>query len=204
MPIAARLSLIAWPLRPQICGNAYNPVENSTIFYNVMSLAADLKPPAEQARAWLAHQLPAVSGQDGHRSTLRVASLLRIGFRLGEGEVSSLMADYNRTCAPPWSENELAHKVASAFASVPRHAIGFMLAPERPTITRAKPVAASVRRISLGPPPAPPPQAPAPVGLCPTCWSRRVIAPINGPTCSCKPYNWPTWTPAQVEADAGR
>ncbi len=49
-----------------------------------------------------------------------------------------------------------------------------------------------------------PAPTPAPAGLCPACWSRRVIAPINGPTCSCKPYNWPTWTPAQVEADAGR
>ena len=166
-----------------------------------MSLAADLKTPAEQARAWLAHQPPAVSGQDGHRVTLRVASLLRIGFRLGEGEVSSLMADYNRTCSPQWSERELAHKVASAFASMPRHVLGFMLAPERPMITRSKPVASSVRRIRLGAPPPPAPRTPE--GLCPECWARerRIAAPINGPTCSCKPYEWPTWTPEQLAAD---
>ena len=177
-------------------------MENSTIFYNVRSLAADLKPPAEQARAWLAYQPPAISGQDGHRTTLRVASLLRIGFRLGEVEVSSLMADFNRTCSPPWSARELAHKVASAFASVPRHALGFMLAPERPTVTRAKPAVASVRRIKLGAPPPFLTNAPttptAPAGLCPTCWTRRIVAPIDGPTCSCKPYVWPVWTDVQI------
>ncbi len=177
-------------------------MENSTIFYNVRSLAADLKPPAEQARAWLAYQPPAISGQDGHRTTLRVASLLRIGFRLGEVEVSSLMADFNRTCSPPWSARELAHKVTSAFASVPRHALGFMLAPERPTVTRAKPAVASVRRIKLGAPPPFLTNAPttptAPAGLCPTCWTRRIVAPINGPTCLCKPYVWPVWTDEQI------
>ena len=159
-----------------------------------MSLGADLQTPAEQARAWLAHQPPAVSGQDGHRTTLRVASLLRIGFRLGEGEVSSLMADFSRTCSPPWSERELAHKVASAFASVPRHALGFMLTPERIKITRHKPAVASVRRIKLGTPPTSLTNAPTtpntPANLCPTCWTRRIAAPIDGPTCSCKPYVW--------------
>ncbi|MBC8041401.1 MAG: hypothetical protein H7Y06_12720 [Opitutaceae bacterium] len=31
----------------------------------------------------------------------------------------------------------------------------------------------------------------APAGLCAACWSRRVVAPSNGPTCSCKLYVWP-------------
>ena len=38
-----------------------------------------------------------------------------------------------------------------------------------------------------------------PAGLCPACWSRHVIARINGPSCACKPYVWPTWTSAQLE-----
>jgi hypothetical protein len=167
-----------------------------------MSLAAELQTPAEQARAWLAHQPPAVSGQDGHSTTLRVASLLRIGFHLGEGEVSSLMADFNRTCSPPWSERELAHKVASAFKAAPRRILGFMLAPERIKIARHKPAVASVRRIKLGAPPTSLTIAPiapnTPADLCPTCWTRRISAPINGPTCSCKPYVWPIWTTEQI------
>ncbi|MCS6243004.1 MAG: hypothetical protein H2172_03985 [Opitutus sp.] len=172
-----------------------------------MPIAADLKP-VEQARAWLAHQPPAVSGQDGHRATLRVASLLRIGFRLGEGEVAALLADYSRTCLPPWSEREQAHKVASAFSTVPRHALGFMLAPERPTITRAKPVASSVRRISLGAPlPAQPtPPAPAarltpaeaPPGIyCSACWANGYAAPVCA--CDCPPWIPPVLPPEQIE-----
>ena len=31
-----------------------------------------------------------------------------------------------------------------------------------------------------------------PAGHCPTCWSRNIAAPLNGPTCACKPYVWPT------------
>ena len=31
-------------------------------------------------------------------------------------------------------------------------------------------------------------QVRTPDGLCPTCWQRQVAAPIDGPTCSCKPY----------------
>ena len=48
-------------------------------------------------------------------------------------------------------------------------------------------------------PPSPPEaKQTAPHGLCPKCWSRCIVAPINGPTCSCLPYVWPTWTPAQL------
>ena len=36
---------------------------------------------------------------------------------------------------------------------------------------------------------------PAPSGLCPACWSRRIAATIGGPTCACKPYVWPVWKP---------
>lgn len=38
-----------------------------------------------------------------------------------------------------------------------------------------------------------------PEGLCPTCWPR-IAAPINGPTCACRTYDWPTWTPEQIAA----
>ena len=40
-----------------------------------------------------------------------------------------------------------------------------------------------------------------PEGLCPECWARRIAAPINGPTCACKPFICPTWTPEQLAAD---
>jgi hypothetical protein len=50
--------------------------------------------------------------------------------------------------------------------------------------------------------PATPAPTPAPAGLCPACWSRGIAAPTGGPTCSCTPFNWPTWSTAQVAADA--
>jgi hypothetical protein len=40
---------------------------------------------------------------------------------------------------------------------------------------------------------APVSPAPAPAGLCPTCWARRIAAPIGGPTCACRPFQWPTF-----------
>jgi hypothetical protein len=38
----------------------------------------------------------------------------------------------------------------------------------------------------------------APDGLCPTCWNRRIAAPIGGPTCPCGSYTWPSFTAEQL------
>lgn len=55
----------------------------------------------------------AVSGRGGHNQTFHVAcELFRYG--LTESEASSLLSKYNRRCDPPWSEGELAHKLADA------------------------------------------------------------------------------------------
>jgi hypothetical protein len=37
-----------------------------------------------------------------------------------------------------------------------------------------------------------------PSGYCPDCFSRNVVARLNGPTCSCVPYVWPVFTPEQI------
>ena len=44
----------------------------------------------------------------------------------------------------------------------------------------------------------------APDGLCPTCWNRRIAAPIGGPTCPCTPYTWPEFTADQLANDFTR
>jgi len=103
----------------------------------------------EQAEAWLRSQPPAVSGAGGHKTTLRVATLLRIGFALSEVEVSALLAVFSASCAPPWNDRELQHKVDEAFKVTPRFVVGFMLAPERPAVRRVVPVTSSVRRIAI-------------------------------------------------------
>jgi len=47
-------------------------------------------------------------------------------------------------------------------------------------------------------------EAPVPDRLCPACWSRRIAAPMGGPTCSCNPYVWPTFTADQLANDFRR
>lgn len=68
-----------------------------------------------RASAYLATLDPAISGQHGHDATFRAACKL-VEFGLSEGEVLGLLArEYNPHCQPPWSDAELAHKVADAF-----------------------------------------------------------------------------------------
>lgn len=40
-----------------------------------------------------------------------------------------------------------------------------------------------------------------PAGLCPVCFQRNLIAPINGPTCACLQHVWPKLTEAQIKSD---
>jgi len=42
----------------------------------------------------------------------------------------------------------------------------------------------------------------APSGLCPKSWARGIIAPIGGPTALGRAYEWPEFTPEQIESDA--
>lgn len=111
----------------------------------------------EQAEAWLRRQPPAISGDGGHKTTFRVAILLRVGFALSVDEVVSLMAVFNSSCDPRWNEKELRHKVDEAFKVQSNRMIGFMLAPERPQIRRIVATAACVRRIALSALPEPKP-----------------------------------------------
>lgn len=68
----------------------------------------------ERARRYLAKCSPAISGQGGHSATFRVAATLVHGFALGEAEALALLADWNRSCVPPWNEADLRHKLRSA------------------------------------------------------------------------------------------
>jgi hypothetical protein len=65
-------------------------------------------------RAWLAKRAPAVSGRNGHTHTLTTA--LQV-LRLADGDVAAAaaaMAEWNRTCQPPWSAKELERKLSEA------------------------------------------------------------------------------------------
>lgn len=73
----------------------------------------------ERARRYLAKMPPAVSGQHGHDQTFAVACTLVQGFGLSVAEAAPLFAHYNTRCSPPWSERDLAHKLADAERAAP-------------------------------------------------------------------------------------
>ena len=73
----------------------------------------------ERARRYLAKMPPAITGQHGHDQTFAVACTLVQGFGLSVDAAVPLFADYNARCSPPWSEHDLAHKLADADRAAP-------------------------------------------------------------------------------------
>ena len=73
----------------------------------------------ERARRYLAKMPPAITGQHGHDQTFAVACTLVQGFGLSVDAAAPLFADYNARCSPPWSEHDLAHKLADADRAAP-------------------------------------------------------------------------------------
>lgn len=68
----------------------------------------------ERARKYLAKLDPAVSGSGGHNATFHAACVLVIEFGIPPEQAMPLLEEYNQRCAPPWSQRELQHKLASA------------------------------------------------------------------------------------------
>ena len=68
----------------------------------------------ERAALWLAKVPPAISGSGGHNSTYTAAVGLVHGFQLGYGDAMTLLAEWNLSCQPPWSDKDLAYKLREA------------------------------------------------------------------------------------------
>lgn len=68
----------------------------------------------KRAQAYLACIPGAISKQGGHNATFRVACVLVLGFGLSVDEAYPLLADWNTSCNPPWTEKELLHKLHDA------------------------------------------------------------------------------------------
>ena len=92
---------------------AHLPPQPSPIIYPPIS-GTDPNSVISRARAYIAKVPEAVSGQNGHDATFRVACCLILGFNLSVDDASPLLAEWNQTCQPPWSERELLHKLQSA------------------------------------------------------------------------------------------
>lgn len=84
----------------------------------------------ERAKKYIRAMPPAISGQDGHGTTLKAALLLVRGFGLRPGSALAILQTfYNPVCMPRWSDQELQHKVDSACQSV-KVPMGYMLRKE--------------------------------------------------------------------------
>jgi len=68
----------------------------------------------ERAALWLAKVPPAISGSGGHNTTYTAAVGLVHGFQLGFGDAMTLLSEWNKSCQPPWSDKDLAHKLREA------------------------------------------------------------------------------------------
>lgn len=68
----------------------------------------------DRARRYLAAVPPAVEGQHGDATTLRVCCRLVRGFALDDDLALRLLREWNATCVPPWTEDELRLKLLGA------------------------------------------------------------------------------------------
>jgi hypothetical protein len=68
----------------------------------------------ERARKYLARIPGAVSGSGGHNATFHVACVLVKGFALAQNQAFDVISEWNASCDPPWTENELQHKLNDA------------------------------------------------------------------------------------------
>ena len=88
----------------------------------------------ERARSYVAKCPPAISGQEGHKATFKVACALVRGFALGESDALSVLREWNQSCQPPWSDAELQHKATSAARAKSTKPDGHLLAGRRCSI----------------------------------------------------------------------
>ena len=72
-----------------------------------------MKTALESARAYLDKLPAAVSGTGGHKATLTAACWC-VRFGLSDTDAMALLREYSARCTPPWTEKELAHKLAAA------------------------------------------------------------------------------------------
>lgn len=66
------------------------------------------------AQAELSSMGPAIEGQDGSGKCFRAARILVDEYALADHEALALLREWSLTCRPPWTDDELIHKINSA------------------------------------------------------------------------------------------
>ena len=93
-----------------------------------------------RAAKYLPRLSPSVQGQNGSRDLFTAARVLVHGFCLDQHTAMGLLlSEFNPRCEPPWSEKEIAHKLADAESKPFNKPRGWLLAkkPVAPTLTTA-------------------------------------------------------------------
>jgi len=67
-----------------------------------------------RAAAYLTRAEPAVSGEEGHKTAMRVVTAVVRGFALDPYAAREVLETWNARCDPPWSGPELDHKIREA------------------------------------------------------------------------------------------
>jgi len=86
-----------------------------------------VNPPIIRARAYIAAADGAVSSQGGHDRTFAIACALVKGFDLSTNDALEIISEWNSKCVPPWTEQELAHKIESANSAADTKPRGYIL-----------------------------------------------------------------------------
>jgi hypothetical protein len=82
----------------------------------------------DRARRYVDRMPPAINGSGGHNATFHVACVLVQGFGLSPDQALPLMREFNKRCAPEWTENELWHKLKGADRAENQRGRGFLAA----------------------------------------------------------------------------
>jgi hypothetical protein len=87
-----------------------------------------------RAETWARTTDPALEGQAGSAVAMRVVGSMVRGFDLDEHEALQALSRWNARCVPPWSPDELSHKVRDALATPDPQgrASGWLLDESRP------------------------------------------------------------------------
>src|SRR6185436_11392896 len=75
---------------------------------------------------------PSISGQHGHDAAMWAARVLVWGFNLPIDAARGLFKQWNQTCKPPWSDEEIEHKLKEANEKPFDKARGWLLTSTAP------------------------------------------------------------------------
>lgn len=107
----------------------YSPKHNLSVIHASHENSRNDK--SERIRKYLDKCDPAISGNGGHNTAIRVACSVVQGFDITPDEAYPLLADWNQGCDPPWTEKELRHKLEDANKKSDPRGRGYLLRDNR-------------------------------------------------------------------------